>query len=754
MRRLETTPLDGFNEAKIDKPEIFNVELPGGRQLDYDTLISNTPAVTSEYDGCHNPQLVLGTDSGLPAWDEAEHFPVGRLDRIHGRTLEVLGERVEVVDEFKNVYGSLNIKGSNLANPHFFKTLTAAREFIIHGLQESIVMERVIRASRLLRENGVDTEYICGLVLPETFPLDPVKEKVGIDDKQPVTLSKLLEHMAGDLAERLAENEEESRSPLEIKLDIVERFADCNYLITYRAVDCPYRLGELHDPEKYEQLRDFLDRHCAEDNQVANYVREHPVDEFIARPLAYWVGENIGKMHKAGVYHKHPVRLNMTALGSIVDLDSCEGEPLGFGDKPINRQDETSDAFQAIRALQEELDLIPIDRSDPFAIRNVDDKKHSAGMLFLRAYLEQRFEARKDKVRFLADLLQHTDDETKESDGAAAYRLMEQIYDVYREFSRPYVPSEDLDVYGGLPELGFKRSDRVLGSVPPQLFTDMKDQIMDPGWTMNDAHDALKGEKRPAYNPILLLIKNLALEHIFSNYDVDGTRGADNLIFLGAAALERIKPRSPERRAAVEKARRFFREQFEKVVDYLEDTGNIEAGSELGPLLKGPLKGFEGRVGSINMTGEGEPPIDILYLKDQAEYATVFEAIGIDEETPIDPLYPTTIGAFIDGRRHPFPDTVFIADYRVARWNSEQDTIGEVIESLFGHRKSTLPLLMIKGISSGKPEIFAYPSLYDENGPQPENYRELLDALSSPTLKSRHDQLFDADDTLLDKAAA
>lgn len=753
MRRLEATPLEGFNEVVIDKPQIFNVDLPDGRKLDYDTLISNTPAITSEYDGCRNPQLVLGTDVGLPAWDESEHFPVGRLDRIHGRTLEVLGERVEVVDEFNNVYGSLNIKGCDLANPHFFKTLTAAREYIIHGLQESIVMERVIKASKLLRANGVDTEYICGLVLPETFPLDTRKEDVGVDDKQPKELSKLLEYMAGDLAERISRRKEESRSPLEIKLDIIERFADCSYLITYRAMDCPYRLGELHDPEKYQQLREFMDRHCAEDNEVAQYIRDHEVDEFIALPLAHWVGENIGKMHKAGVYHKHPVRLNMTALGSIIDLDSCEGEPLGFGDRSIERKDEVHDVFQAMRALQEEIDLIPIDRSDPYAIRNIDDRKHHSAIYFLRSYLGSRFEARKDKVEFLANLLQHTDPEAKREDGTVVYRVAEQVYDAYREL-RHSVPSEDLAVYKGLSAPSFTRSDLVLSSVPPQLFMDMRGRIMDPNWTMNEAYEELKGEKRPVFNPIKLLVKNLALEHIFSNYDVGNAREAENLIFIGGAALGRLRVRSPERKAAVEKARHFFNDQMGVVIDYLADPSNIEAGGELGPLLEGPLQDFRSRIGNVNLTGESEPPIDILYLKDQQEYATVFEAIGVNNQTPIIPMHPETIEEFVSGRSTALPDSVLIADYEVARWNSEQDTQGELIESLFGYRKATLPLLMILGISSGEPKIYAYPSLYYENGPHPETYGELLDALSSPVPKSREEQLFDGNETQLDKVAA
>lgn len=753
MRRLEARPLDGFNEAVIDRPAVFEVELPDGRLLDYETLINNTPAVTSGYDGYTNPQLVLTADTELPGWDESTYYPVGRLDKIHGRTLEVLASRVEVVDEFDNVYGSLNVKGCDFSDPHLFKTLTAAREYIIYGLQESLVMERVIRASRVLRENGVDTEYICGLVLPETFPLN--RAEPGVDDKELKGLPKFLEHLAGVFATRAVTDEDATL--LEIKADMIDRFKDCDYLITYRAIDCPLRLGELHDPGKYRQLQSFMDSHCKnKDNEVAKYIREHDAEDCISTVLAHWLGGNIAKMHKAGIYHKHPVRLNVSALGSIIDLDSCEGESLGLGDRPINRQDETRDVFIAIRALQEELDLIPRDESDPYSHLNTVTKQHNAAHYFLQNYLENRFENRKDRVQFLADFIRHTDKEAKKEDGMVVYRMVEQAYGVYRSLSRAHVPASGLEIYDSISAPTLKRSESFSSSLPPQLFSDMKDMILDPDWTMNDAYgEKLAGEKRPVYNPIKALVKNLTLEHIIANYPADGYETAEDLLFLAGAALERVTPRSPERKAAVEQARQFFNTQVELVIDRLAEVDPDAVGQELRPLLDGKLKGFEGRIGSIDITGEGEPPVDILYLTNEAEYEEVLRSIGIDDQAQMEILSPTIVNAFINGdKRLLFPDSVLVADYQVARWNSEQDTFDNVLSSLFGYRKSTLPLLMVRGISSGSPEVFVYPTLYRENGPQPFNFAEFLEALSAPSAIPGYDQLFVPDEEPLDSTDA
>lgn len=744
MRRLPAESLSGFNEAEIERPTVFEVELADGRRLDYETLINHTPVVTTSYDGYADPQLVMGTEDGPPAWDEHAYYPVGRLDPVHGRTLEVLAKHITVKDEFDNTYNSLNIKGCDLTDPHLFKTLTAAREYIIHGLQESLVMERVIRASRVLRENGVNTEYICGLALPESFLVG--SQDSGIDDKESIELPELLEHMSGELAKQLVANGD-TRHPLEIKLEMIERFQDCDYLITYRAMDSPFRLGELHDPEKYDRFKAFLMREH-EGKEVATFMRDLEVEEYISGLLAFWLGSNMARMHEAGLYHKHPVRFNLTAFGGIVDLDSCEGEPLGLGDNPIGGKEEVHDVATAISALQEEIDLLPADESDPYAPLNNVTAQHNAGVIFLRGYLKERFRRRGDRTEFLADYLQYENGETKKTSGNWLYRMVEQAHDAYKKHAQIFYP-DNLELYKTARPPSIDPATSFLSPIPPELFAEMKELILDPEWTMNSSFDnELAQEKKPILNPIKLLVKNATFEHLIEQHRTTDM-SAEELLFLTGAARDRWKPRLPQRRAAVEQARRFFQSQTELVIDRLSEPRSDSLGKELGPLLKGSLKKYEKRVGNVDVTSEDEPPVDILYLKDREEYEEVFEAIGIDQDTPITFLAPATVNAFIEGRKRLlFPDSILIADYEIARWNAEQETEDRMLGSLFRYREKCLPLLMIRGLSTGSPTILAYPTLYRPLKYPDVNHHDLLQAMFEPQSALPDDQLLLIDEEL------
>src|SRR4051812_18658948 len=253
MRRLEAQPLYAFNDTPVDTPAAFFVSLPNGQELDYDTMVANPPAVTTEYDGLTKKQTVIAAEDGLPLWDTDELYPVGRFASFHGRNLEVLAGQIAVVDQFGNEYQSLCIKGSDLSNPRFKESVTASRDYIIWGLQESLVMERVLRASRLLRESGIGTEYICGLALPESFPVG--NSSLAIDDGETKNLDDLLERLASDFAKPPGDTEEQKiqvlknvagdKSPFELKADMIDRFKDCDYLISFRAMDSPFRFNQL-----------------------------------------------------------------------------------------------------------------------------------------------------------------------------------------------------------------------------------------------------------------------------------------------------------------------------------------------------------------------------------------------------------------------------------------------------------------------------------------------------------------------------
>lgn len=316
MRRLETQTLEGFNDTPIDAPTVFEVSV-GDRKIDYATLIKNTPAVTTTYDGYHEPQLILSSCKGLPNWDESTFYPVGRLNNTHGRTLQVLADDVYVKDQFGNEYRSLAIKGCDLSDPRFIEHATAARGYIIKGLQESIVMERVLRASKTLRANGVDTEYICGLSQPETFPTGKLH---GLDTGTNQTLPELLEKLATDFAFRADEQimlhtkfvvtatgnqivppGEIAKEPLEVKSEMIDRFKDCDYLISYRGMDCPSRLGELSVAGDYGKFQQFIDRRF--EGNVREFTTGLEPEQYIKSYLAYKLGSNVARMHNIGLRH-------------------------------------------------------------------------------------------------------------------------------------------------------------------------------------------------------------------------------------------------------------------------------------------------------------------------------------------------------------------------------------------------------------------------------------------------------------------
>ena len=396
MRQLETKPMAGFNETQIDKPTTFNVQLANGAELGYEDVISATPGVTSAYDGYARPQLVLGIEEGLPQWDEARLYPVGRLATFHGRNIEVLADNVDIQDTFGNQFRSLCIKGSDFSDPHIFESATASRDFIVYGLQESLVMERIIRASKILREHGIGTEYICGLSVPKSFPLD--KQGRAIDQKNPADFSEFLETLAGKYA---SENQND-KSPLEIKTGMIERFSDCDYLITYRALDCPYRFGELQDPEQFAKFKQFR-KSITDDPSEIERIESQSVFEYLEQDFVPTLAQNLAKLHKLGLVHGFLHRNNITALGSIVDLDSMNGEALELGDSfedtsPFNRnlllKGQIGDLFECIRGLQAVTTLAP------------DRKALDAGPDYLAEklivdYIVNALEQMSKKMRFL-----------------------------------------------------------------------------------------------------------------------------------------------------------------------------------------------------------------------------------------------------------------------------------------------------------------------------------------------------------------
>lgn len=511
MHKFESAPLTRFNRVGIDVPASFDVQLDHGVKLDYENLISNTPCVTSTYDGSlTNPQLVLSTDYGLEPWDERLYYPVSRLSSIHGRTLEVIADTAEIYDQYGNAFYSINIKGCDLHKPHFMRSATAARDHIIHGLQESIVIERIIRSSQHLRKFGVGTEYICGLVAPTSYPFDSTQ---GIDEKKLLALPQFLEQLSDDFAKKSKDN---GRSALEIKTEMIDRFKDCSYLITYRAHDCPYRLNEIADPKKFISLKEFLYRNTPSKQMHAHLEKKSPTS-FLFFDFVPEFATNLAKMHESGIVHGFLHENNITALGSIVDLDSCKGEPLGIGDAPTTDYDEFKDVIYAIASIQEVVDRFDFqEKSSVLEQRNKDIAKHFAIKDLLAIYINERCESEEQALVLLANLIKNWQramaDNNHETNGLSALRFTEYALSTYRflqeHFSEEMKYDDSFDI-----RLTKTLDETILSAFPYNFLRDYKGKIFDQKWTYGmAAENRMVLEKDREAQPMLKgLVKNVIL---------------------------------------------------------------------------------------------------------------------------------------------------------------------------------------------------------------------------------------------------
>jgi tRNA A-37 threonylcarbamoyl transferase component Bud32 len=747
MRRLETQPLSSFNEAAVDEPAVFDV-IVGDRKLDYHDVIETTPVITSTYDGKDDPQLSLRIDTDLPWWDETEHYPVGRLDSIHGRTLEVLADTVYIGDQFDNSYASLNIKGCDLSDPYFMRTRTAARGHIIHGLQESLVMERIMRASYLLRQNNIGTEYICGLSMPEAFPID--RHQQGIDHKQQVTLPEFLEYLAGKFA---ATEEGDPQQKLQKKFDMIQKFQDCDYMITYRAMDTPYRLGELSNKDKFNDFKSFVMENYT-DTDLSELIADIDDPDIYAKSLgAYLLGCNVGRMHKIGLRHGFLVPLNISAMGAIIDLDSCRGEALSLGDEATTRKDEVADVTECLFSLREVIEETDLEQNRIDALIHRQYSFFGAAATFLKYYLESRFKTRAEQTDFLADVARYsklTKDKYEPYEvGIRPYLLAEQSFYTSRPLKIPrahaYDTSEEVPL---APD--FTRPQSFFHRLPAKLFKDLKDRLLDDSWSMNEElaneSERVRRTTRRVLPPLYPVVLGHCIEEML-NPEAYGERrqpSAKEILFLAGCALDKITPLRPDRQEAVRNTRAYIKQHMTTMIDRLSQSSVEDVGPVLKPYMKaGLFLPYIDCIGNIDVTGPEDPPVDVLYLEDDQQYLHTLQTLGINRADEIHVQDYGDLYQIAGNHINLIPDSLFIADYKVSGCVAESTGNESANEVLVLPRANAKPLVLVQGLIKGDITVFVQvsPELRSKDTI---SYEQLLGILAPSLRSSDKDRLFAA----------
>lgn len=691
MRHLETEPMGGINQTQIDVPRVFYVET-NGRRLTYNEIIDNTPVISSTYDGAVNRQMVLGEEGDIPFWDASRFYPVGRLASFHGRNIDVIAP-VTVEDRHGNQFNSLCIKGTDMSNPEFMEHITAERDYIIRGFQESLVMERVIRASKILRENNVGTEYICGLTLPIKFPLDKSSGN-AFDTKEAVDLPDLLEYLATDFAKK--EADKSNKSPLEIKSEMIEKFQDCDYLISYRAMDCPIRFGQLDEatPSGFKLLQPYLDAarktlsaKKREDHLPEGITRERYISDY----FSFILGTNLGAMHGLGIAHGFLHSNNITALGSIVDLDSCKGEVLGFNDEPRAVGHYLADVMTAINSIksvvgntnvqndQDTQDNIEKFMSKSLSIRN-----------FLLSYVYAVYESDEERIDYIMYLLTHANELFDEVNEIAHIRQsLYAVYEIIIENEGPSPSMETERLLDMLKDHSTPNKDSTsLSLIPSFALKPLEKNILGEEY----AHKSPTDDKTGAYHPFAATLHNAALDQIIKIID-NNDPSSHSLIAAFTKKLLLEKPHEKDQRLKDFVSRIYFSQIAEDLEKISPEAHQKLASSSLIT---------QDKVGEIQSPNGSIP---ILYLNSLEEYQQAISALvgegeisaqSIDQgEFKLDSLDKNDLIISDALRIKPITESCIISGiddvFRVLKHATDFETL--------------TPLIVIKDVTSANPRL-------------------------------------------------
>lgn len=283
-----------------------------------------------------------------------------KISPMHGRSYEfVTGSYNEIrwSDQFGNIFLGLTIKGNNCSDTKVYQSMLAGSGFMFHGLQESDSTVRVLKASEILRSHGVDTEAIIKVIEPAQLPYNG--ELVPVQEFK----KRLIEAVWNEDATEGDKCEDTGylKVPRQQIPRLTQVLHDSTFFLTVRGQQVPERLEDLTMTSDGEGILAMICRalHFVNLDEAAKkrpqrffVIPERNNTGDISRIFEYYLTEylpkrvarNFATMHKSGLIHYYPHTGNISLVGSLYDLDSVRGEPLGLGDPPITDADKTDDA--------------------------------------------------------------------------------------------------------------------------------------------------------------------------------------------------------------------------------------------------------------------------------------------------------------------------------------------------------------------------------------------------------------------------
>ncbi len=317
--------------------EIVRVPAFDHSHIDSEPLNPVGAPIPYEWQGEKVP-LVVSHDATLDS-------PLRQISGIHGRSYEVTSPDAEVwTDEYGNPYTSLSSKGNNLTRPDLMRSATAPSGFLPYGLQESDALLRVVRASRIMREAGVDTEWPLRYLQPKSLVFEG--DVLSVGEYKARLISRLLDKVQTE--ESFDDNRAEALEELSEASKVI---VEMDFFVTLRSTSVGQRIGDIFNdgdansvginPDaliKVFQAFNMVAPHRAQEFAELGLTTDLPTrrEDLDREALEYYFVDvlpklaalNLAKMRNVGLVHTFPHYNNFNGLGGLVDLDSVRGKKL------------------------------------------------------------------------------------------------------------------------------------------------------------------------------------------------------------------------------------------------------------------------------------------------------------------------------------------------------------------------------------------------------------------------------------------
>ncbi|HEX7484109.1 MAG TPA: hypothetical protein VF281_03075 [Candidatus Saccharimonadales bacterium] len=306
-------------------------------------LLENCPAILVSPEAIQD-SLPFSSDESADPYN----YQLRQPSSEHRRSFEIVPTEPGQTwtDEYGNEYSALTLKGNNFSNPSILEHPTASEGFIAYGLQESSIIGRVMRASQLLRSRHITTEHTIGLAEPKQYPWPLIDSMTNAHELIP-----LKEYKRRIVTQYWEDLPDSMRTPAELA-ELYRKFEDMTFYVSLRATDTAYRLHDMQNEQTRRNVYNQIDQQhlLPEGADSLDPTNPNDIDRYLEHVFCPRAGRNYARLH-TDMTHGFAHGLNMSALGSIVDLDSISGAPLGFDDKEITDKDRAKDIADVMSAI-------------------------------------------------------------------------------------------------------------------------------------------------------------------------------------------------------------------------------------------------------------------------------------------------------------------------------------------------------------------------------------------------------------------